>query len=428
MKKSAKQAVLLIHGIGEQRPMDTLRGFVRTVWTSDRAVQHPHAEPGVFSKPDEISGNYELRRLTTTQNLNGVRTDFYEFYWAHLMGGTAFTHIVSWLWFLIRRWPWQVPPRLRNAWVVLVAVTVLVVMLGIQLVAPDLLGLPAWFTSLAGAAVVFGVVPLLNDIVGDAARYLHPRPANIQRRQEIRARGVAILKALHDADIYDRIVVVGHSLGSVIGYDLLTHAWPSYAEQVHKTKKNPVLDAFEAELDTLVASTPAFQDRQRDLLDELQARGCPWRVTDFVTLGSPLAHADILLAGNMGELESKQAERELPTCPPVLENGRISYPHKLVRRRLHHAAVFGPTRWSNLYFPGRRLIIGDVVGGPLGDLFGRGIADYPVQTALRRGLVSHTLYWAMGDEATPGMHVEQLRKAVNLLDRRHAAPASDVDR
>ena len=32
----AKQAVLLIHGIGEQRPMETLRAFVDEVWSQDR--------------------------------------------------------------------------------------------------------------------------------------------------------------------------------------------------------------------------------------------------------------------------------------------------------------------------------------------------------------------------------------------------------
>ena len=74
MSATSKQAVLLIHGIGEQRPMDTLRGFVRTMWMTDASVQHPHAKPGVFSKPDDVSGNYELRRLTTTQDRNGVRT------------------------------------------------------------------------------------------------------------------------------------------------------------------------------------------------------------------------------------------------------------------------------------------------------------------------------------------------------------------
>ena len=34
----SKQAVLLIHGIGEQRPMDTLRGFVDTVSTKVRPI------------------------------------------------------------------------------------------------------------------------------------------------------------------------------------------------------------------------------------------------------------------------------------------------------------------------------------------------------------------------------------------------------
>ena len=77
----AKQAVLLIHGIGEQRPMDNLRDFVTTVWASDNKVHHRFAKPRVFSKPDEISGSFELRRLTTTSDRNGVLTDFYEFYW-----------------------------------------------------------------------------------------------------------------------------------------------------------------------------------------------------------------------------------------------------------------------------------------------------------------------------------------------------------
>jgi hypothetical protein len=44
-----------------------------------------------------------------------------------------------------------------------------------------------------------------------------------------------------------------------------------------------------------------------------------WRVTDFVTLGSPLAHADILLARDRVGLEAKQNDREFPTCLPVLE-------------------------------------------------------------------------------------------------------------
>lgn len=44
-----------------------------------------------------------------------------------------------------------------------------------------------------------------------------------------------MLEALHDKDEYDRIVIVGHSLGSVIGYDITTHAWVKYHE-VHLSK------------------------------------------------------------------------------------------------------------------------------------------------------------------------------------------------
>ncbi|MEW8268619.1 MAG: hypothetical protein AB2731_20955 [Candidatus Thiodiazotropha sp.] len=68
---------------------------------------------------------------------------------------------------------------------------------------------------------------LMKEVVGDAARYLRPAAQNIQRRQEIRTAGVDLLKNLHDRG-YDRIIIVGHSLGSVIGYDILTYAFQAY--------------------------------------------------------------------------------------------------------------------------------------------------------------------------------------------------------
>ena len=43
-------------------------GFVDAVWITDDAIHHKHAITGIFSKPDKISGNFELRRLTTTKN------------------------------------------------------------------------------------------------------------------------------------------------------------------------------------------------------------------------------------------------------------------------------------------------------------------------------------------------------------------------
>ena len=139
-------------------------------------------------------------------------------------------------------------------------------------------------------------------------------------------------------------------------------------------------------------------------------------------MGSPLTHADVLLAQNHADLIKKQDERELPTCPPVQERELISYPADHQKRMLHYAALFGPTRWTNLYFPSHFLIDGDFVSGPLAPVFGPGIRDIPVKTRQNLGLFSHTLYWDY-DSKTPVVpsHIQTLRKALKLVDE------SDID-
>ena len=105
-----KQAVVLIHGIGEQRPMETLRGFVRSLLM----VKNQEKEAKFWSKPDKMSELLELRRLKTM----GVqpKTSFYEYYWAHYMEGTKLIHILRWLWRLLYRWPWNIPDKLVWIW------------------------------------------------------------------------------------------------------------------------------------------------------------------------------------------------------------------------------------------------------------------------------------------------------------------------
>jgi hypothetical protein len=160
---------------------------------------------------------------------------------------------------------------------------------------------------------------------------------------------------------------------------------------------------------------------------ELKANANPWRVTDFVTLGSPLAHAAVLLAKDASELAAKQQAREFPTAPPVTEtitrqgrpltrfsfepDGKPANPFRVA----HHAAVFAATRWTNLYFPCKLIVWGDVVGGPLASWFGAGIKDVAVKTGLRWGFFSHTLYWKQ-DKSKEATHVTELRAALNLLD------------
>jgi hypothetical protein len=61
-----RQAVVLIHGIGDQRPMATLHDFVRWLLPDDEDEgdnEDHKREYNYYSKPDEIGDSFELRRI-----------------------------------------------------------------------------------------------------------------------------------------------------------------------------------------------------------------------------------------------------------------------------------------------------------------------------------------------------------------------------
>ncbi len=121
----AMQAVLVIHGMGEQIPMDTLKSFVNAVWRKDDVIT-ANALPDpteVWSKPDDRTGSLELRRITTRESIAsppefpaGVRTDFYELYWADLTAGATWDSLKAWVSGLLFRPLRSVPPNVRLAW------------------------------------------------------------------------------------------------------------------------------------------------------------------------------------------------------------------------------------------------------------------------------------------------------------------------
>ncbi|WP_295455152.1 hypothetical protein [uncultured Thiodictyon sp.] len=421
-----KQAVVLIHGIGEQIPMETLRGFVDAVWSKDTAIHHPYGAPTVWSKPDDISGSFELRRLTTGRNRAEVRTDFFEFYWAYLGRDTRMAQVTAWLRLLVLRPPSRIPAPLRPIWWLLAGsvLAVLVTLYAYGMPKPgDWIPVPAGAIGLAGGLLSALAGGFLVKYIGDAARYLHGAPDNVEHRQKIRTKGVELLKKLQDSGQYQRILVVGHSLGSVIGYDILTYLWATRLERPPAGAEPQT-----AALDRLVELARAepfdaatYRQAQGAYLKELQANGSPWLITDFITLGSPLAYAGLLLAKGPEDLAARQADRELPTCPPALEDTREgrTFAHRSsgwrgARWIPHHAAPFAPTRWTNLYFPTRFLVRGDPIGGPLAPVFGQGIRDLAVQTPVRRGFFGHTRYWTLAGQGEATSAVVELRRALDL--------------
>jgi hypothetical protein len=414
-RSEVRQAVVVIHGIGEQHPGATLRHLV-----ASGALAGPPGE-GVWVKPDRHDESFELRKVTFKGDFEGQlpSTDVFELYWAHLIRDTRLGQVLGWARKLLLRRP---PPRLRAVWVTLWVLIAIVAVLGIVSVA----GQAPW---LAGLTVVLGFVwrallkAVVVNVLGDAPRYLLPLPDNIALRQRIREAGVDLIERLH-GEGYDRIVILGHSLGSVIAYDIVTHAWIAMNRdhcRPHDTTFTASV-AVERQIAQPIEVDHA-QRLQHAAWQELRANTQPWRVTDLVTVGSPLTYADYLLASSRSELDGLKRDRVLPACPPVTElevssgHQRITYDSPFATpfrttpgtfRTYHHAAPFAVTRWTNLYFT-----TGDLVGGPVAPLFGPWVRDVAL-TPPRRPL-AHTLYWRR--VKPPDAHLDALRDALGLRHR-----------
>jgi hypothetical protein len=411
VQKRHTQAVIVIHGMGEQRPMDTIRGFV------DAVLPEPvQGGEKFFSRPDALSESFELRVL---QNRTQPRTHFFEYYWAYKVSGTTFAHIGSWLSALLLRSPQRVPKQLRPLWMVswllLLAVLTAVVLGVFERITQGLSVLIS-----GAAALLFGALQsVVLLFLGDVARYLSPAPGNIKLRQDIRSDGIRLLKKIQESGDYDRVIMVGHSLGSVVAYDILKHVWQDCYKDYREPGKSdqPALARVEKVGEDLRSGAAGvtlddYMSAQQDAWKELRALGCPWLVTDFVTLGSPLTHAALLLASDEADLRLRQRQRELPTNPPVPEveknkaGEKRSYSYlvwdaygpklDIKLRALHHAALFACTRWNNLYFPAAGGFFGDLVGGPMRPWFGSGVRDVPLHSGnpwIDRTVRAHTSYW-----------------------------------
>lgn len=408
-----RQAVVVIHGIGEQRPMETLRSFLAAVL----GAANP-AAPSYYSKPDTLADGFELRRLVATSD--GRRSDYYELYWANLMPIAATDRIIAWYRMLLRRTPGNVPRRFLFLWLLswlavlafvgLVITSLIGLLHGVtpeQPLAPILKEMP-W--ALATVLTSLGVI--VRASIGDAAVYLSPEPRNVDARNRIRGAAVRLIEKLHASKRYERIVIVGHSLGSVIGLDALTIAWQRQSDAQRervaagtdsKPADGPDTLQHAEELAAAIgrgAAAEGWHAMSTRLLAAQQASGVGWQVTDFVTLGSPLAHGAFLLARSEQDFSNRVTQQELPTAPPFLEGGQwFSYPVRVAAtgavagRVLHHSACFAMTRWTNLYFPSHGLLHGDPIGGPVAPVFGRGVRDIVVSTGRWWGWLSHVSYW-----------------------------------
>ena len=318
-------------------------------------------------------------------------------------------------------------------------------------------GIPRW--QLAVCAILGGYLTrrFIVPYVGRVVRYTSAKPDNIAARQNIRQRGLTLLENLHRGE-YERIIIVGHSLGSILAYDLISYFWAARLDSRTVVEGSAEFQALQ-DLEKTVAElekAPAGSERSAAIANYLTAqrifgealRGRPkpkedepdrrWLITDLITLGSPLTHAGFLIAKSEEDLRRRQREREDPTSPPIREqlvgdavgkakNAKfkldenkpqlLCFPFGEKKQwQLHHAAPFAAVRWTNIYDPAFAVFCGDIISGPVAPTFGPGVIDVSLKNLQGRQSLrfTHTRYWAQYSKSKASPQVLALRNAIDL--------------
>lgn len=418
-KSSGRIAVVVVHGMGNQFPMDTLRSFVDSLLPRDKVL---------YSSPNRITNDREVRRLSISKE----PFDYFEYYWAHQMEEPGIGEILLWSFKLlfVKKPSASLKKHIALARFLVIALPLLIAgitFLGYWFLKDHLSGIleisAYGFSLLVLLRIIWSLVSAsvmgaIQSSVGDVIKYTIPSPKNIAVREKIRKNGIELLRKLHEArnkdgvsPKYGKIILMGHSLGSIVAYDILSSLFAEFHDDyknVPVTVNQDKLEALRASYENPDHKEGKYQQKQAALFNEYLELGNQWRVHHFITMGSPLTHASMILNKTPEDFERKKNQREFPVSPPQLDHEddhfAFEQPFKSISgtdvkfKKLHHAAHFAVTQWTNLYFEN------DWIGGEMAPEFGKGILDIPVSAKSKWlrliPMSTHTKYWDTGENGS----------------------------
>jgi len=387
---SSKTAIVVIHGMGNQYPMDTISDFVENLFDGIK-----------FSTPERVSGSLDHRKLIGFHKK--IQYDCYEYYWAHLVKEPDLSNTIFWLYRLL--WRKTLSERLKEFIVLLRVITFVLPLFIIFffyfyyiILVCILYWHPFWCHILffVVSIIVFYILKyctnLFTQIFGDVIRYTIPHPSSLEFRQKISNNAVEFLTNLHKKD-YSRIVIVGHSLGSIIAYEMIINTFGQFTKEFAPT--STISENFAKQI-----SAMKTQDLRRDTLGNF----FKWKVSDFISCGSPLCHAKMIMVENEEMFDKKVEKGEYPVCPPERDN--LFYDFRASGNFTPtHDSVFGFVNWNNLYFTN------DPVGGDLKNIFKKGIINKKIIPITYKGIrISHIQYWNKNKELESHNFIKSILK------------------
>jgi len=304
-----RTAFLVIHGIGEQNPFETLdafaQGLIRIFKTQGINVKAKHSL--AERKAASGSGWVESCVRLSSSDTDGY-IDVHEYYWAYMTEAQiTVSEVMQWLkktlhgakasfreykvqfglskkgwrnyWWRLNSMIW----RLRVFyWIVRLFMFVINLL---SYIVP-------WAKWIKVGAEKVGkfATPVIVGYVGDIAIYTttDQKSKHYRLRQQIIAEASALLESLlleknGTVEKYDRVIIAGHSLGSVIAYDTLNrlNVMLSLAKSKRlPTKKVKGLITFGSPLDKIVfffrEHVGEDQYIRRQIVDQLHSFRSQW--------------------------------------------------------------------------------------------------------------------------------------------------------
>ena len=236
-----KTAFLVVHGVGEQNPYESLDSFVRNFW--DLLKEENKAKITGHHKHQKRNGWIDNYVSLGIDKASKPDIDFYEYYWAHIpQRKVNLQEIYDWLLAtskgakefydenneLAAKYEGLGSKAFENGtfkkhWYlkhVSLIFRLLTLVKSIPLI--EKIPLLKYLEPLI-SLFIRKAEKLIIDYIGDVVVYTSTdiKAKTFETRKQILGGAVERLRLLIEDDRYEQIIVVGHSLGTVISYDAL---------------------------------------------------------------------------------------------------------------------------------------------------------------------------------------------------------------